>query len=80
VSTRPELIEAFYGLPVPYLSLYIGFAQPEMFDVPLLTTSLEHLYPTLNPTPDLTERQLQEGLYDHLVARRVALVHYDALS
>jgi hypothetical protein len=42
----------------------------------LLTTSLEHLYPTLNPTPDLTERQLQEILYDHLVA----LVHYDALS
>src|SRR3712207_7091552 len=43
---RMELIEAYYGLPVPDLSLYVGFAQPEMFDVPLLTTGLEHLYVT----------------------------------
>jgi hypothetical protein len=24
-----------------------------MYDVPLLTTGLEHLYATLNPSPDL---------------------------
>ena len=77
---RAELIEAYYGLPVPDLSLYVGFAQPEMFDVPLLTTGLEHLYATLNPSPDLTERQLREILYDHLVTRRAAPVNYDALS
>ena len=77
---RGELIEAYYGLPVPDLSLYVGFAQPEMFDVPLLTTGLEHLYVTLNPSPDLTERQLREILYDHLVTRRAAPVDYDALS
>ena len=53
---RAELIEAYYGLPVPDLSLYVGFAQPEMFDVPLLATGLEHLDTTLNPFPDLTER------------------------
>ena len=77
---RAELIEAYYGLPVPDLSLYVGFAQLEMFDVPLLTTGLEHLYATLGPSPDLTERQLREILYDHLVTRRAAPVNYDALS
>ena len=77
---RAELIEAYYGLPVPDLSLYVGFAQPEMFDVPLLPTGLEHLYATLNPSPDLTERQLREILYDHLVTRRAPPVDYDALS
>jgi hypothetical protein len=77
---RAELIEAYYGVPVPDLSLYVGFAQPELFDVPLLTTGLEHLYATLNPSPDLTERQLREILYDHLVTRRAAPVDYEALS
>jgi len=77
---RAELIEAYYGLPVPDLSLYVGFAQLEMFDVPLLTTGLEHLYATLGPSPDLTERQLREILYDHLVMRRAAPVDYDTLS
>ena len=80
LPNREELIEAYYGLPVPDLSLYVGFAQPEMFDVPLLTTGLEHLYVTLNPSPDLTERQLREILYDHLVTRRAAPVDYDTLS
>jgi hypothetical protein len=77
---RAELIEAYYGLSVPNLSLYVGFAQPEMFDVPLLTTGLEHLYVTLNPSPDLTTRQLREILYDHLVTRRAAPVDYSTLS
>jgi hypothetical protein len=77
---RAELIDAYYGVPVPDLSLYVGFAQPEMFDVPLLTTGLEHLYATLNPSPDFTERQLREILYDHLVTRRAAPVDYAALS
>ena len=65
---------------MPDLSLYVGFAKPEMFDVPLLTNGLEDLYATLNPSPDLTERQLREILYDHLVTRRAAPVDYDALS
>jgi hypothetical protein len=54
---RAELIEAYYELPVPDLNLSVGFAQLEMFDVPLLTTGLEHLYATLGPSPDFTERQ-----------------------
>ncbi len=77
---REELIEAYYGVPVPDLSLYIGFVQPEMFDVPLLTNGLEHLYATLNPSPDLTQQQLREILYDHLVTRRASPVDYESLS
>ena len=77
---RAELIEAYYGLSVPDLGLYVGFGQPEMFDVPLLTTGLEHLYVTLNPSPDLTPRQLREILYDHLVTRRATPVNYESLS
>jgi hypothetical protein len=77
---RAELIETYYGLPVPDLSLYVGFAQPEMFYVPLLTTGLGHLYATLNLSPDLTEGQLCEIFYDHLITRRAAPVVYNALS
>lgn len=77
---RRELVQAYYGLVVPDLSLYVGFEQPHMFDVPLLATGLENLYVTLNPSPDLTERQLREILYDHLVTRRTPPVDYDALS
>ncbi len=77
---RKELIEAYYGLPLPDLSLYLGFKQPEMFDVPLLATGLEHLYVTLNPSPDFRESQLREILYDHLVTRRTPPVDYETLS
>ena len=77
---RKELVEAYYGVAVPDLSLYVGFGQPEMFDVPLLATGLEHLYATLNPSPSLTERQLREILYDHLVTRRAPPVDYESLS
>jgi adenosine tuberculosinyltransferase len=77
---RQELIEAYYGIPVPDLSLYLGFAQPALFDVPLLTTGLEDLYATLTPSPALTEKQLREVLYDHLVTRRVPEPDYEALS
>jgi hypothetical protein len=78
---RQELIEAYYGLDVPDLSLYLGFAQPALFDVPLLATGREDLYATLTPSADLTEKQLREILYDHLVTRRIAQDEdYDTLS
>jgi len=78
---RQELIEAYYGLPLPDLGLYLGFAQPALFDVPLLATGEEDLNATLTPSPNLTERQLREILYDHLVTRRVPEADYDdALS
>jgi hypothetical protein len=77
---RLELIEAYYGLAVPDLSLYVGFAQSALFDVPLLATGEEDLYATLTPSPDLTERQLREILYDHLVTRRTPEADYEALT
>jgi adenosine tuberculosinyltransferase len=77
---RRELIEGYYGLDVPDLSLYLGFAQPALFDVPLVATGREDLYTTLTPSPDLTEVQLREILYDHLVTRRTPDPDYETLS
>jgi len=76
---RQDLIEAYYGLAVPDLSLFVGFSQPALFDVPLLTTGREDLYATLAPSADFTERQLREILYDHLVTRRIADDNYEML-
>jgi adenosine tuberculosinyltransferase len=76
---RQDLIEAYYGLAVPNLSLFVGFSQPALFDVPLLTTGREDLYATLAPSADLTEKQLREILYDHLVTRRIADDNYEML-
>ena len=79
-STRPGGTDrSLYGLPVPDLSLYVGFTQPEMFDVPLLAPVGASGHNS-QPLPDLTERQLREILYDHLVTRRAAPVDYDDLS
>lgn len=56
---------------MPDLSSYLGFAQPALFDVPLLTTGEEDLYVTLAPSPEFTKTQSREILYDHLVTRRI---------
>lgn len=77
---RGELIEAYYGLAVPDLGFYLGFLRPALFDVPLLTTGREDLYATLAPSADLTERQLREILYDHLVTRPTPEADYEELS
>jgi adenosine tuberculosinyltransferase len=77
---RQELIEAYYGCAVPDLTLYLGFAQPALFDIPLLTTGEEDLYATLTPSPSLTEKQLREILYDNLITRRTAEGDYEELS
>jgi hypothetical protein len=76
---REELIEAYYGVPVPDLSLYLGYSQPALFDVPLIPTGNVDLYATLTPSADLTERQLREILYDHLVTRRMPEDDYEGL-
>ena len=77
---RAELIEAYYGLPIPDIGLYLGFAQHAVFDVPLLATGEEDLYATLAPSPDLTQRQLRQILYDHLLERRIPEPDYAQLS
>jgi hypothetical protein len=70
LPTRRELIEAYYGVPVPDLDLYIFSDMPALFDVPLITNGRENLYATLGPSFDMTERQFREIIYDHLVSRR----------
>lgn len=75
-----ELRELYYGVPMTDLSVYIGFEQPSVFDVPLLTTGLEDVYVTLNPSPDVSEAQLRAILYDHLFLRRIPDVDYQTLS
>lgn len=77
---RKELIKSYYGVSVPDLSLYVGFAQPALFDVPLIATGGEDLYATPTPSPELTEEQLREILYDHLISRRTPDVDYESLS
>lgn len=77
---REELIKAYYGRAVPDLSLYLGFSQPALFDVPLLPTGREDLYATLTPSAEVTERQLREILYDHLVTRQMHETNYASLS
>ena len=79
VPDREALIEAYYGVPVPDLSFYVGFEQPQLFDVPLVATGWEDLYFTLNPTPSVSQNQLREILYDHLVTRRVSEISYEKL-
>lgn len=75
-----ELRRIYYGVPVGDLSLYIGFEQASVFDVPLLATGLEDLYVTLNPSPDVSEAQLREILYDHLVLRHRPEIDYRTLD
>lgn len=77
---REELIEAYYGVAVPDLSLYLGYSQTALFDVPLIMTGDVDLYATLAPSADLTERQLREILYDHLVTRRVTEDDYETFT
>jgi adenosine tuberculosinyltransferase len=79
VPDRETLIEAYYGVPVPDLSFFVGFEQPQLFDVPLVATGWEDLYFTLNPTPEVGKDQLREILYDHLVTRRVPEAEYEKL-
>lgn len=76
---RAELVREYYGVDVPDLGLYLGFAKPAVFDVPLIATGEEDLYATLNPSPEVTERQLKAILYDHFISRPAEDADYDAL-
>lgn len=78
--SRAELVREYYGVEVPDLSLYLSFAQPAVFDVPLIATGQEDVYATMSPSPEVTERQLREILYDHFFLRAGVEVDYEALS
>lgn len=74
-----ELIQGYYGISMPPLDMYIGFAKPQLFNVPLLTTGSEQLYVTMNPSPDLSQAQLRIMLYDCLFLRG-SNPNYEAMS
>ena len=76
---RAALVEAYYGARIGDLDLFVGFEQPQLFDVPLVTTGWEDLYFTFNPTPEVDEGQLRAILYDHLVARQAPEAEYEKL-
>ena len=67
---RAELIEWYYGEPLPPVSLFITSGKFNVFGMPLLSTDDTSLYFTVAPSPFLTERQLRAILYDHLYSRR----------
>lgn len=76
---HPELVEAYYGISMSNLDMYVGFAKPQLFNVPLLPTGAEQLYVTMNPSPDLSQAQLRLMLYDCLFLRG-ANPDYEAMS
>lgn len=77
---KRKLIEHYYGMDVPPLSIFIGFDKFCVFDTPLITTGNEDLYFTVSPSLYLTERQLREILYDHFYTRRMEETDYSDLT
>jgi tuberculosinol/isotuberculosinol synthase len=80
VPNKAELVEMYYGEPVPPVDLFIGFSKFRAFDMPLLTNGRESLYFTVSPSLYFNETQLREILYDFLFARRTRKTDYAALS
>lgn len=77
---RRTLVSSYYGEYVEPVSFFIGFDRLSAFDMPLLATGEEDLYFTVNPSLDMTPRQLRQILYDHLYTRRAPEPDYEALS
>jgi adenosine tuberculosinyltransferase len=77
---RSALVSMYYGEYVNPVSFFIGFDRFSAFDMPLLATGGEDLYFTVNPSPDLTRRQLREILFDHLYTRRIEEPDYGSMS
>jgi hypothetical protein len=67
--TGRELVEGYYGLPLPPIDLVIGSGQPAVWDVPLLDTNRASLYFMQAPTFFMSRETLRLILYDHLFER-----------
>lgn len=66
---RSDLVEAYYGAPLPPADLFIGMQPASVFDYPLLDVGTTALYFTTAPTPYLDEPVLRRILYDYLFVR-----------
>jgi adenosine tuberculosinyltransferase len=71
LPNRQQIVEAYYGVYVDPISIFIGFERPTIFDMPLLTIGNEDLYFTINPSLYLDKYTLRAILYDHLYSRRI---------
>jgi hypothetical protein len=67
--SREDLIEAYYGTPVPLPRIYIGVGKTKVYDIPLLESRRMSLYYAAAPTLDLKAGTLRAMLFDTLVAR-----------
>lgn len=69
--TRAELVQAYYGEPLPPLSVYVGSGRPRigMLRPPYLCGS-EDLYWAHGPLMRLDDAAWRRVIYDHLWARR----------
>lgn len=70
--TREELIRAIYGEDVPLVSLFVGFAKPEVSPahLPPLLAGQVQCYWTVRPGYSLDEAELRRILYDYAYTRR----------
>jgi tuberculosinol/isotuberculosinol synthase len=70
VPNRSEIVQAYYGVDLPPVDIFIGFDKFSSFDMPLVATGMEDLYFTVSPTLYMTQNQLRAVLYDHIYSRR----------
>ena len=70
VPHRNEIVQAYYGVDVPPVDIFIGFDKFSSFDMPLVATGMEDLYFTVSPTLYMTQDQFRAILYDHIYSRR----------
>lgn len=77
---KRQIIEAYYGMYIEPVDIFIGFERPAVFDIPLLLSGYEDLYFTISPSPYLDQWTLRAILYDHLYCRRVNESGYEALT
>lgn len=77
---KQSLIEMYYGVQIPPVSIFITEGKPRAYDMPLLSTGDEDLYFTTSPSPYLTEQQLRHILFDHLFSRPKGQERYALLN
>ncbi len=70
VPHHNEIVQAYYGIDVPPVDIFIGFDKFSSFDMPLVATGMEDLYFTVSPTLYMSQEQFRMILYDHIYSRR----------
>lgn len=79
VPNRDQMIELYYGEPVPPVDIYISFNRLRNSVFPPLLEGQAELYFTVGLSFDLAQKQLRSILYDCLFARRGKHRQYGSL-